>query len=199
MNEFFENVILPIAIVFVIFGLPTVAFVVFRVLAHRERMAMIAAGMQAGQFPAGSVPGAYPPPGAVPGTMPRMGPDRFVAEPAQVTLNKGIRLAMIGFAITLGVSLASIHSSDGDLSWHPGPWLLIGLVPMFIGIAQIIIAILSGASAGRFTQSPQAGPGSAPFTVPSPPPPVSSSGIRNWAADPFPSAAMPDPHEKELP
>jgi hypothetical protein len=70
---------------------------------------------------------------------------------------------MIGFAITIGMSFAC-----GD-EGHPGPCLLLGLIPMFVGIAQVIIALMSGASF-RPAQ-PWASPQSAPPPLGGSPPP----------------------------
>jgi hypothetical protein len=47
---------------------------------------------------------------------------------------------MIGFALLVGLSFIDIG--------QPGPWLLGGLIPLFVGIAQVIIALLSGARIG---------------------------------------------------
>lgn len=74
---------------------------------------------------------------------------------AQVTLRKGIRLTFIGLALTIGLSFVGLHSESADIpvpglmpvtTWHPGPWLLGGLVPMFVGLAQVVTALLSGAT-----------------------------------------------------
>ena len=161
------TVFLPLAAIAIVFGFPIGAFVFFRVLAHRERMAMIAAGF-------------------APGTMPRApGNPKFdkayASEPAQVTLNKGIRLAALGLAITIGVALASFHGSDDGLRWHPGPWLLLGLVPLFIGIAQVIIGVLAGSNVAA--AAPSAAPGAPPLEPdPFVPPPDAATLYR---PDPF--------------
>jgi hypothetical protein len=154
-NDYAQSVFLPLASIAIVFGLPIGAFVIFRVLAHRERMAMIAAGL---------------PPDI--GTRRSLSYDErdHTPESARITLNKGIRLALIGFALTLGITIATVHVSSDGFSWHPGPWLLIGLLPMFIGIAQVLIGILSGARVDALTrrsdttlyapQMPPQGPGS---------------------------------------
>jgi hypothetical protein len=122
--------------IFVIFGLPILAFAFFRVLAHRERMAMIQNGIAPGPPSRGATPAqAFREP-----------------VPAQVTLAKGIRLACIGFALTLGLSFLGFH----DGYWYPGPWLLGGLIPLFIGIAQVLTALISGATLGPNFTRPQA-------------------------------------------
>ncbi len=129
-SSYTESVFLPLAAIALVFGMPIGAFVIFRVLAHRERMAMIAAGLPldgASRHPLSYAEREHTP------------------ESARVTLNKGIRLALIGFALTLGLTIATVHWSQDDFSWRPGPWLLIGLLPLFIGVAQVLIGILSGA------------------------------------------------------
>ena len=84
---------------------------------------------------------------------------------AQCTMHRGIVTTMVGFAILIGLSFIGYHAGDGPFSpatIHPGPWLLGGLIPMFVGIAQIIIGLLSGAA---FTfHTPQPGPG--PYAPP---------------------------------
>jgi hypothetical protein len=41
--------------------------------------------------------------------------------------------------------LSFIGGTPGSPDFRGGPWLLGGLIPMFVGVAQIIIALLSGA------------------------------------------------------
>jgi hypothetical protein len=134
------EVIVPIAAFFFIFGLPIVAFVFFRVMAHRERMAMI----QSGIAPA---PGAKSTFGAYP-TTPK--PNEGTNGSPQVMLRRGIRLTAIGVALSIGLSFVG-HSENvidnvSVSSWYPGPWLLFGLVPLCIGLSQITIALISGAT-----------------------------------------------------
>ena len=85
----------------------------------------------------------------------------------QRALYKGIRLALIGFAITMGLGIAF-----GGYSGNPV--ILGGLIPMFVGIAQIIIAVMSGAQlpgvVGRTTFIPPPYPPPGPG-APHPPPP----------------------------
>jgi hypothetical protein len=81
----------------------------------------------------------------------------------------------IGVALLVGLSFIGIH---GDGSVHLGPWLLGGLIPMFVGIAQVIGAIVGGA---RFGPVQQLGAGQAPYGQQAPPPPGT------------PSAAPPPP------
>lgn len=89
---------------------------------------------------------------------------------AQRALFKGIRLALIGFAILIGLSF--IGGTPGTSEFRGGPWLLGGLIPMFVGIAQIIIAVLSGAQLpgvaphATFVPPPPPGPGPGPAAPP---------------------------------
>lgn len=121
-------------IVFMMIGLPVIYGVINRVLAHRERMEMIQRGItpppdprmvrrmaRHGAFDAPYDPYAY---------------SRFQANK---TLRSGIVLSMIGLALLIGLSF---------IRGHFGPWLLGGLIPMFVGLAQVILAILSGAQFG---------------------------------------------------
>jgi hypothetical protein len=202
-----DNVVAALAII-CIFGLPIAAWIVFRSFRFLERMEMIKHGI-------------VPPPdahfgfgrarayrmwaeqqaarGAAPWqqqsqTVPPPQPAAWCGGPdddAQRALFKGIRLAMVGFALLIGLSF--IGGTPGSGSFHGGPWLLGGLIPMFVGIAQIIIAVLSGAqlpgvqSAGMYGSPP-------PGVPPSPPP-------GGFGAQPPPSGAWQQPgrpHFEEL-
>ncbi|MGP6159277.1 MAG: DUF6249 domain-containing protein [Vulcanimicrobiaceae bacterium] len=120
-----------------VFGFPMGALVFARWLSHRERMEMIHNGMAP---PSGKVDWramrSQPPPGP--------GPYDYAQAAAQATLRKGITVAFVGLALTIGLSF--IGYDDSTVRWHPGPWLLGGLVPLFVGLAQILSALLSGAS-----------------------------------------------------
>ncbi|HVA29324.1 MAG TPA: hypothetical protein VNF68_14170, partial [Candidatus Baltobacteraceae bacterium] len=147
--------LIPLAAIFFIFGAPITAWIVSRVLAHQERMEMIRNGFvpppdpramryvarhgwQTGQMPP-------PPPGGapIPPTM-QPYPDTFYA---QAQMRKGITVTLCGLAILIGLSFIG---ERGDGSFQGGPWLLGGLIPMFVGIAQIINAVLNGAQIPRF-------------------------------------------------
>ena len=145
------EVIVPIAAFFFIFGLPILAFVFFRVMAHRERMAMIYSGIAPAPG-AKSTNGAYP-------KMPKA--NEGTNGSPQVMLRRGIRLTAIGVALSIGLSFVghseSVINSVSVSTWYPGPWLLFGLVPLCIGLSQITIALISGASlrppTGAYTQA----------------------------------------------
>jgi hypothetical protein len=138
---------IPLFAIFCVFGLPISGWIIARVLKHRERIEMIRAGM-------------------VPPASRRAGPERWAGpaavppsavysvEAAQVSLRKGITLACIGTALFIGLSFIGYH--DGEI--HPGPWLLGGLIPLFIGVAQILIAVLSGAALTQRQFGPPGGP-----------------------------------------
>lgn len=161
--------LVPIVFIALLLG----GWIVGRVLKHRERMEMLrmgiippndlkrwqkyggpgwAQGMQGMQMP----PGMQPPPTYQPY-------DEQMA--AQYTLQRGIRTTMVGLAITIGFSFIGYDSSSFP-PIHPGPWLLGGLIPMFFGVAQIINALLAGATIGA--RMPQPPP---PYDAPKPPPP----------------------------
>jgi hypothetical protein len=132
-----------------IFGLPIVGWIIARWLAHRERMEMIRAGMMppisAGRMPRGREwRQMAPPPPPSPSNSDSCS-DPYTLETAQRQLRKGITLAFIGMALTIGLSFIGL----GDGSWRPGPWLLGGLIPLFIGLAQVATAVLSGAQIGQ--------------------------------------------------
>lgn len=154
------------AATFFIFGssVIVVAWIISRILAHRERMELIRMGMmpQRNAQRYGSTTSAPPQSGA---SIPPVG--MFEVENAQRSLHRGISLAFVGLALTIGLSFIGYHSSGGPLGapvMVPGPWLLGGLIPMFVGIAQIITAILSGArvSAPQPFGAPEARPKATP-------------------------------------
>jgi hypothetical protein len=194
---------IPIIGMICVFGLPIGGWIVVRVLDHRERMAMLQRGIvpppnsrygrkfarAQGQAPDwGGVP-----PWNTPGQMPPQ-PQYAYDDPnsPQCLLRKGITTGMVGFALLIGLSFIGYHGSEGPFqpaSIHPGPWLLGGLIPMFVGVAQIITALLSGAqfTFGRGLQAP---PNAAP-------PPYGTSGpFPNYGPPPEPG--RPGPRFEEL-
>jgi hypothetical protein len=126
-----------------IFGLPLTYAIVNRVLAHQERIEMLKRGI------------APPPDSKWAKRMYKMGidPAMYAAQQQQYgscfgawgdpnrTLRRGISLTCIGIALTIGLSF--VH--PGQL----GPWMLGGLIPMFVGIAQVVTAMLSGAGGAQ--------------------------------------------------
>jgi hypothetical protein len=173
-----DIIVAPIAIV-CIFGLPVIAWIVSRVLAHQERLEMLRHGV-------------FPPPNArdmrramkygwtpdathhdAPKQYAYYGQDYY----AQHQLRKGMQVAFVGLALLIGLGFIGYR---GDGSFHYGPWLLGGLIPLFVGIAQIIGAVMGGASFGpgvasqRFGPPPSAGPppGPRPDTSAAPPGPM---------------------------
>jgi len=131
--------------VLLIFGGPIAAIIIMRVLKHRERLEMIRHGMVPPAYDDWTTrrwyrqnPGMAPPPNVPPpmaGPYPGFTPNMVDQETPERSLQKGIRMSLVGFAIFIGLRLGT----------GSGPFLLLGLIPMFIGIAQIIIAVLSGA------------------------------------------------------
>lgn len=152
-----DNLVAIVGII-AVFILPLGYAAVNRYFAHMERMAMIQRGMA-------------PPPdsrwarraGVAPGPAPQGYDPYFYQWNAQRALRKGVTVAMVGMALLIGLSFIN--------PWEPGPWLLGGLIPLFVGIAQIITAVLSGASFGRFGMSAPPPPGSQQqYQQPQPPP-----------------------------
>jgi hypothetical protein len=184
-----DDNLIPLAGMFLIFGLPLIGWITTRVLSHRERMAMLQRGlvpppdsrawrrMQRGNAEwapppwAASVP---PQPAPPPAYGYGYDPD------AQCTLRKGIRTSMVGLALLIGLSFIGYHSGDGPFgspSIHPGPWLLGGLIPLFVGVAQMIIGLMGGA---QFSLRP----GMAPPPPSSPPPPNAGQRTYGQPAEP---------------
>jgi hypothetical protein len=180
-----------------IFGAPVLAFIVARVLRHQERIEMLRRGMMPPEFDKRAYRawrksgGQWPPPGAAaqaPWPQPAQArwPQRN-DDDAQSALYKGIRIAAVGLALVIGLSF--IGGTPGAPDFRGGPWLLGGLIPMFVGVAQILIAILSGAQLpgvqGRTTfippPQPPPGPGAPP---PQPPPGYANATPPPWAEQP---------------
>lgn len=131
-----------------LFGGPIAAWILHRVFSHAEYMAMIRNGMTPPPDPramrraakygwapppqAGSAWAPPPPPPAAPAAY-----GEYAGYYAQRQLHRGMVTAFVGLAILIGLSFIS--------PGHVGPWLLGGLIPMFVGIAQIITAVLGGA------------------------------------------------------
>jgi len=147
--------------VLIIFGAPCAVWLVSRVLAHRERMEMMRMGI-------------VPPPndrdirramkyGWRPDTAQQSVPNPYAYYQtdfaAQQQLRKGMSVAFVGLALLIGLGFIGYR---GDGTFYPGPWLLGGLIPLFVGIAQIIGAVLSGASLGPPAARQRFGPSSAP-------------------------------------
>jgi hypothetical protein len=202
------DTIVPIMFFLIVVGAPVAAWVISRVLAHQERMEMLRRGFtpppdprmmrnamkygaKHGWTPGMAPPGTVPPPGWAP-------PGAYdPAYYAQAQLRRGIQVAFIGFALLIGLSFIGFH--DGRYVY--GPWLLGGLIPMFVGIAQVISAVLSGAqitpmgsvaaNGGRFGPTEHGAeappPPAAGANVP-PPPPGSYGG---WRPGPTPEIEKP--------
>jgi hypothetical protein len=195
-----ENIVPVLGIIF-LFGAPVAAWIVSRVLAHQERMEMIRRGYmppptstEAWSMKQASKAGwrasaPMPPPSM--SRMPNMPYEQQMY--AQHQLRKGITVTCVGFALLIGLSFIDVGT--------PGPWLLGGLIPMFVGIAQIISAVMGGA---RFT-FPAPGPGpsdSANFGPSSTntqydntgaPPPPPGSGPYAWRPGNTPEIEKPVP------
>jgi hypothetical protein len=73
-------------------------------------------------------------------------------------MRAGIKTSMVGLALFIGLSFIGYHP-DQFPPIQPGPWLLGGLIPLFVGIAQIIIAVMSGATFGMRPMPPPPPPG----------------------------------------
>ncbi len=175
MSHTSDNFVAVIAIL-VIFGMPLAYAISHRWWSHQERLEMIKRGMP---------PPPPPPDPRAARRAERAGYDPFVysrvgAPPyggadqspqyADRVLRKGVNIAMIGLALLIGLSFIRPGT--------PGPWLLGGLIPLFVGLAQIILALMSGAHLGIFTLQ---GPPVQPHTMaPPPPPPPYQEGPYGW-------------------
>jgi hypothetical protein len=192
-----DSDIIPVIGILCIFGLPIGGWIVIRVLDHRERMAMLQRGIvpppntRAYRRGMKDWAAAQPPPWTGAGPMPSTAYGYEDPNSPQCLLRKGITTAMVGFALLIGLSFIGYHGGDGlfqPASIHPGPWLLGGLIPMFVGIAQIITALLSGAQITLMR-------GPVPPTA-APPPPFSSNPFPSYGPPPEPG--RPGPRYEEL-
>lgn len=197
-----DSDLIPLFGMLMVFGLPIGGWITVRVLQHRERMAMLQRGivpppdsrmwrrgawrgMQAPPGPAWTPP-PTPPWTPQAGAVPPQPPPNVVYDPesAQYAMNNGIKTTMVGIALLIGLSFIGWR---GDGVFHPGPWLLGGLIPMFVGIAQIITALMAGA---QLMMRPPMGPpgmqpppaarpyGGAPGNAEPPPPYPGQGGVR---------------------
>jgi len=188
--------LIPLFAIFFIFGAPVAAWIVSRVLAHQERMEMLRHGIvpppnaremrKAMKY--GWTPGSQPP-----GPMPNQhwwGTDMY----AQQQLRRGIQVAFVGFALLLGLGFIGYR---GDGQYVYGPWLLGGLIPMFVGIAQIIGAVMSGATFGPPHVRQQFGPTTNGADAEGSQPPPSQAGVPpgptygGWRPGPIPEIKKP--------
>ncbi len=174
MSHTSDNFVAIIAIM-VIFGMPLAYAISHRWWSHQERLEMIKRGMTPPPPPdpraaqraarAGYDPFVYSRMGA-----PSYGPADQSPQYADRVLRKGVTVAMVGLALLIGLSFID--------TGRPGPWLLGGLIPLFVGLAQIILALMSGAHLGIFTFQ---GPPVQPHTMaPPPPPPPYQEGPYGW-------------------
>jgi hypothetical protein len=187
--------------VMVIFGAPVAAWIVTRVLAHNERMEMIRRGMVPPPPGVRPMPGNdWTHPGAWSGPMPPPPPlgKRGYPPPgyddyfhARRQLRKGLTLTFIGAALLIGLGSIGPLAHIG----FAGPWLLGGLIPMFIGLAQVVSAVLGGARLPSFGAGSYPGqqttfgppPPQGGATPPQPPP----NGPYAWRPGPTPEIERP--------
>jgi hypothetical protein len=196
-----DDNIIPVLGIICLFGLPMVGWILGRMMKHRERMEMLRLGIapppdgRGWNRNRGSAWTQPPPPPWAPGPAP-VGPamPNYAAyedpSSAQCTLRRGITTAAVGFALLIGLSFIGYRGGDGifnPATIRPGPWLLGGLIPMFVGIAQIIIALMSGAAFSIGRMQPPPGPLG-------PPPP----GQRSYGSAPASQPGPPGPRYEEL-
>lgn len=174
-----DDSIIPIAFFLIVVGGPITAWIVSRVLAHNEYMAMLRMGIVPppdSRAARRAARAGWVPPNTF-GSMPQSG----VQDPyasyggymnycAQRQLHRGISVALIGLALLIAMGLIG----HGGFSF--GPQLLPGLIVTFVGLAQIINGVLGGARVGGGTPYQQ------PGNLFGPPP--SSSGAPPTGAPP---------------
>ncbi|HEY0383196.1 MAG TPA: hypothetical protein VGC72_13465 [Candidatus Elarobacter sp.] len=184
-----DDSIAAVAAFMFVFGAPVLAFIVSRVLRHQERLEMLRRGFvppfdfDKRAYRAWRKSGAPWPPGAGSAAQtpwvqpaPPNWPQRDDDDP-QRALFKGIRIAAVGLALVIGLSF--IGGTPGSPDFRGGPWLLGGLIPMFVGIAQILIAVLSGAQLPGVQDRTMYTPPPYPPPGPGAPPPQPPPGYGN--------------------
>ena len=175
MTHASDNFVAMIAIL-VIFGMPLAYAISHRWWSHQERLEMIKRGMTPPPDPRAArraeragyefrSPYSQTQQPYAMNDQPPQYPDRV--------LRKGVTVAMVGLALLIGLSFID--------PGRPGPWLLGGLIPLFVGLAQIILALMSGAQIGIFTL--QGPPPVQPHTA-APPPPPYQEGPYGWRPGP---------------
>lgn len=191
------EIIVPVAFFFFVIGLPVTLAIVSRYMAHQERMEYIRRGIMPPPIPPDPRAmrramkfGAWPPPGPPPSPGTFAAPYYDPSYYAQHQLRRGIQVAFIGLALLIGLSFIGYHGG----TYVYGPWLLGGLIPMFVGIAQIIGAVLSGAQLGNVTVNV----GPAHSTQGAEPPPAAAAGsvppsgpYAGWRPGPLPEIEKP--------
>ena len=177
-----ENEVAALAVV-CIFGMPVFSYVITRIMKHMERMEMIKHGMippENGAKWAETINPTQAPP-------PPPGAQMYVPHPsmwnssAQTQLRKGVVTSAIGLALFIGLGFIGARP---DGTYVLGPWLLGGLIPLFVGLAQIANAMLSGA-----LPRPNVTVGPIPPPPPGSPPPPPGSGP--YAYRPGPTEELP--------
>ena len=170
MSHVSDNFVAMLAIL-VIFGMPLAYAISHRWWSHQERLEMIRRGITPPLDPRAARRAAragYDPYAYAPSEMPSYDANAFYPDRM---LRKGVTIAMIGMALLIGLSFID--------PFHPGPWLLGGLIPLFVGLAQIILALMSGAHFGGWTMAPPPVMRGA-----MPPPPEPPSGPYGWRPGP---------------
>ena len=143
----YGDALIPLFAFFFVFGAPCAVWLVSRVLAHHERMEMLRTRHRAAAKRARHAARDESMAGRRAMTPQGMS-NQYLDYPdfyAQHQLRRGVQVAFIGLALLIGLGFIGYH---GDGTFVYGPWLLGGLIPLFVGIAQIIGAVLGGASFG---------------------------------------------------
>lgn len=155
-------VLIPLFGIIFLFGFPVAAFIVHRVLGHQERIEMLRRGIVPPPSPRDmrryakyGVKYGWPAPGTQQTQDANGAYHSYEISQAQNQLRKGILVAFVGFALLIGLSFIR----DSEFYGPFGPWLLGGLIPLFVGLAQIVIAVMSGA---------RIGPAQFPYSAPPP-------------------------------
>ena len=111
--EEFALCAIPVVLVVAVFG----TIVLVRWFKHREILAMVEKGML---------------------------PAQYIAAPrrwrGRVLMGWGIALAMLGLALVIGLWPLGFVRMGGENPYplHFGPWMVVGLVPLFVGLALLI-------------------------------------------------------------
>ncbi len=124
-TQYFMSTVVPCIAAFTFFALVFGFIMIWRWFRHREIMAQIQHGLVIGDQQA----------------------EIANARVSQKLLGRGLALAAVGLALLIGLyPFGFVVSEPWPL--HFGPWMLLGLIPLFTGLALLVTYYVSGRNHG---------------------------------------------------
>jgi uncharacterized membrane protein len=124
-TQYFMSTVVPCIAAFTFFALVFGFIMIWRWFRHREIMAQIQHGLVLGDQQA----------------------EIANASASQKLLGRGLALAALGLALLIGLyPFGFVVSEPWPL--HFGPWMLLGLIPLFIGLALLVTYYVSARNHG---------------------------------------------------